>query len=126
MTISIFANILICVGIVWIIAGIFSFMQTAKVNKIVKEMAAKADHLYSGKNPGFMQVKKICLASVKKDGTIVDARIITTTIFFKPPKVASFDEIIGKNLKRIKADKLNLEPLTEKALEHLLKDFNNN
>lgn len=125
MTATTLSNILIVIGVIWIIAGYFTYMQTVKLNKTVNELGDKAPRLYSGKNAGFPRTRRIAFAAATESGTVKDARILKAAFIFKPAKVVSFDELIGKNLANLDPSSLKLEPVMEKTLYNLLKDYKN-
>lgn len=123
MTTTLLSNILIIIGVIWIIAGYFTYMQTIKLNKVVHELGEKADRLYSGKNAGFPRTRRIAFAADTNSGTIVDARILKAAFIFKPAKVVPFPELIGKNLNKLDPSAMGLDPLMEKTMYNVLKDF---
>lgn len=113
---------LIAIGILWVIAGYFTYMQTIKANKIMHELAPLAERLYTGKNAGFMRTRRIVFAAVTNQGTVVEARILCTSFIFKPAKILPFDELKGKNVFRMNPSSMGLEPVMAKALINLKKD----
>lgn len=123
MTTTVLSNILIIIGVVWIIAGYFSYMQTVKLNKVAHELGEKADRLYSGKNAGIPRTRRIAFAAATNSGTITDARILKAAFIFKPAKLVPFPELIGKNLNKLEPSDMGLEPLMEKTMYNVLKDF---
>lgn len=125
MTAITLSNVLICIGLLWIIAGYFTYMQTIKMNKVVNMLGKKAEHLYSGKNAGFMRTRRISFVAATASGMVVDARTIKTAFIFKPAKVVPFDEIVGKNLNKLSPSALGLEPVMEQTTANILKDFKN-
>ena len=68
MSTTTLSNLLIIVGVLWIIGGYFSYMQTIKTNRILHELGPLADRLYRGKNAGFMRTRRIIFAAASNDG----------------------------------------------------------
>lgn len=122
MTITTISNLLIIIGIVWIIAGYFTYMQTVKTNRIMQELSPMAERLYTGKNSGFMRTRRIIFAAVTSGGTIVEARIMRTAFIFIPAKAANFDIIKNKNIFRLDPSSFDITPTEKKALINLVKD----
>lgn len=122
MSITTLSNLLIIVGILWIIGGYFSYMQTMKTNQILHELSPLAERLYQGKNAGFMRTRRIIFAAVSDDGNVAQARVLHTAFFLKPAKVSPFDELRGKNLFELNPSSMNLEPVMERALKSLIED----
>lgn len=122
MTVTTISNLLIAVGIIWCIAGYFTYMQTVKVNMIMHELGPLAERLYSGKNAGFMRTRRIVFAAATDSGRIVEARVLHAAFILKPAKVCSFDKLKGKNVFKMDPSSMNLEPVMEKALYSLIQD----
>lgn len=122
MSVTTLSNLLIAVGILWCIAGYFTYMQTVKANMITHELGPLAERLYCGKNAGFMRTRRIVFAAATNSGTIVDARVLHAAVIFKPAKVCPFNELKGKNIFRLDPASMNLEPVMEKAVQNLIRD----
>lgn len=125
MSTTTLSNLLIIIGVIWIISGYFTYMQTVNANKVMHELGAMAERLYSGKNAGFMRTRRIVFAAADNKGNIVEARVLKTAFIFKPAKISAFNEIKGKNVFRLDPSSLGLEPVMEKALTNLIKDAHN-
>lgn len=122
MSITTLSNLLIAIGILWCIAGYFTYMQTVKANMITQELGPLAERLYSGKNAGFMRTRRIIFAAATNSGTIVEARVLHAAVIFKPAKVYPCNELKGKNIFHLDPASMNLEPVMEKALRNLIQD----
>ena len=125
MSTTTLSNLLIIVGVLWIIGGYFSYMQTIKTNRILHELGPLADRLYRGKNAGFMRTRRIIFAAASNDGESVEARVLYTAVIFKPAKIGTFDALKGKNIFRLDPSSMGLEPVMEKALRNLIQDAKN-
>ena len=125
MSTTTLSNLLIIVGVLWIIGGYFSYMQTIKTNRILHELGPLADRLYRGKNAGFMRTRRIIFAAASNDGEIVEARVLYTAVIVKPAKIGTFDALKGKNIFRLDPSSMGLEPVMEKALRNLIQDAKN-
>lgn len=123
MSTTTLSNALIIIGIIWIIGGYFSYMQTVKTNKVVTLLGEKAPRLYRGKNAKFPFTKRLAFAATSDSGKVVDANLISASFIFKPAKILPFPEIIGKNLGSLNPSDLSLDAATEKALESVLEDY---
>lgn len=122
MSTTTLSNLLIMIGILWIIAGYFSYMQTIKANKIMHELDPLAERLYSGRNAGFMRTRRIVFAAATNSGIIIDAHILCAAFIFKPAKILPFDELKGKNVFHLDPAAMGLEPVVQKALDSLIED----
>ena len=45
MSINTVSNLLIIIGIIWVIAGYFTYMQTVKINRLMQELSPLAERL---------------------------------------------------------------------------------
>lgn len=122
MSVTTLSNLLIIIGILWIIGGYFSYMQTIKTNRILHELSPLAERLYRGRNAGFMRTRRIIFAATANNGKVVAARVLHTAIIFKPAKIHPFPELEGKNLFRLDPASMGLSPVMEKALRNLIQD----
>lgn len=125
MSATTLSNLLIAIGIIWIISGYFTYMQTIKANKVMHELGPLAERLYSGKNAGFMRTRRIVFAAATNSGRIVEARVLHTAFIFKPAKVYSFSQLKGKNVFQLDPASMGLEPVMEKAVRNMIKDAEN-
>lgn len=125
MSTTTLSNLLIAVGVLWIISGYFTYMQTIKANKVMHELAPVAERLYTGKNAGFMRTRRIVFAAATNSGRIVEARVLHTAFIFKPAKVYPLNELKGKNVFQLNPASMGLEPVMEKALRNLIRDAKN-
>lgn len=122
MSVTTLSNLLITIGILWCIAGYFTYMQTIKINMIMNELEPMAERLYSGKNAGFMRTRRIVFAAATNSGRIVEARVLHAAIIFKPAKVYPLDVLKGKNVFKMDPASMELEPVMEKAVNNLIRD----
>lgn len=125
MSTTTLSNILIIIGIIWIIAGYFTYMQTIKINRIMHELSPVAERLYSAKNAGFMRTRCIIFAAASNSGIIKEARILHTAFIIRPARVESFDLIKGQNIFNLNPGSFNVSETTKKALRNLVMDAAN-
>lgn len=122
MSVTTLSNLLIAIGILWCVAGYFTYMQTVKINMIMNDLGPMAARLYSGKNAGFMRTRRIVFAAATDSGRIVEARVLHAAIIFKPAKVYPFDMLKGKNVFKMDPASMELDPVMEKAVRSLVWD----
>jgi hypothetical protein len=122
MSVITFSNLLIIIGIVWIISGYFTYMQTVKINRIMTELGKKAERLYSGKNAGFPLTRCVIFAATTGSGTIVEARLLRTAFIFRRAKDEPYDIIHRYNVFNLRPQSFNVSTSEQKALANLIKD----
>lgn len=122
MTIRFISNCLIIIGIIWCISGYFTYMQTIKINNIIHELSPLSPRLYSGKNAGFMRTRRIIFVAANDNGTIVEARVLSTAFIFKPARIGTLDMLKGKNIFKLDPASYGFKPVLEKALANTVQD----
>ena len=122
MSINTVSNLLIIIGIIWVIAGYFTYMQTVKINRLMQELSPLAERLYTGKNAGFLLTRHIIFAAVSNDGRIIESRLLRTAFIFRPARSESFDIILGRNIFTLDPETFDISPSVKKALFSLIKD----
>ena len=122
MSVNTVSNLLIIIGIIWVIAGYFTYMQTVKINRLMQELSPLAERLYTGKNAGFLLTRYIIFAAVSGDGRIIESRLLRTAFIFRPARSESFDIIHGQNIFTLDPETFDISPSVKKALFSLVKD----
>lgn len=122
MSINTVSNLLIIIGIIWIIAGYFTYMQTVRVNRIMQELSPLAERLYTGSNARFLLTRYIIFAAVSDNGRIIEARLLRTAFIFRPARAEAFDIILGRNIFTLDPETFDISPSVKKALFSLIKD----
>lgn len=120
---EIVGDIIIVIGVIWIISGLFTYMQTVKTNNMINEIGQFAPRLYSGKNAGFMRTRRIIFAACANNGDIKEARVIHVAILLKPAKILDLPDLKGINVFRDGVEKTGLtDKLLQKAYNNLRED----
>lgn len=122
MSVNTVSNLLIIIGIIWVIAGYFTYMQTVKINRLMQELSPLAERLYTGKNARFLLTRYIIFAAVSDDGRIIESRLLRTAFIFRPARSESFDIIHGRNIFTLDPETFDISPSVKKALFSLVKD----
>lgn len=122
MSVNTVSNLLIIIGIIWVIAGYFTYMQTVKINRLMQELSPLAERLYTGKNARFFLTRYIIFAAVSDDGRIIESRLLRTAFIFRPARSESFDIIHGWNIFTLDPETFDISPSVKKALFSLVKD----
>lgn len=122
MSVNTVSNLLIIIGIICVIAGYFTYMQTVKINRLMQELSPLAERLYTGKNAGFLLTRYIIFAAVSDDGRIIESRLLRTAFIFRPARSESFDIIHGRNIFTLDPETFDISPSVKKALFSLVKD----
>lgn len=122
MSVNTVSNLLIIIGIIWVVAGYFTYMQTVKINRLMQELSPLAERLYTGKNARFLLTRYIIFAAVSDDGRIIESRLLRTAFIFRPARSESFDIIHGRNIFTLDPETFDISPSVKKALFSLVKD----
>lgn len=100
----------------------FIFMQTVQVNNIYKVLEP-IGKVYSGMDAGFMRTRYIAFAAVDSGGKVLDARMLKASRIITLAKTLPLESLIGKNLKNLDANSLNLDKRQSLALSNLSKNY---
>ena len=117
-----FWNILIVVGILWIIFGFFNFIQTIQMKKIYKELEPSGK-VYFGRDAAMFRTKLISFAAVDQKGNVLDARNLKTSRLVTLSKAYPFPDIVGKNLNTLQPTDLNISKNIESSISNLIKNY---
>lgn len=111
-------DILIVIGIVWIIMSILSFLQNVLIKNIQAELTSLGK-VYHGKNAGFMRTSLIVFIALNDKGNVVEAKKLRVTRVLIPPKTFAFQEIKNRNIKALFSNESEFDKNTTLALNDL-------
>jgi len=118
-----FWNIVILAGIFWIIMSFFSYLQSVHLRNIYK-ILEPSGKVYYGRDAGFLRTRFTTFAAINKDGKIVDARVLKSMRIINISNVMNLEQIVGKNIKTLQTDLLNLDKNLILAINNLIINYN--
>jgi len=124
MLLLIVIYVVLVFALVVVVLGAVSLTRTAKISKVMREMAGVSDYLCIGTNAkGAFQIRRMAFAAVDGQGKVMDAKLMKAAAVLRLVKVIPFQEIIGMNLHTVKPEALGPDSFTVDALKGLIKDF---
>lgn len=118
-----FWDIVIIAGIFWIIMSFFSYLQSVHLRNIYKILSPSGKIFY-GRDAGFLRTRYTAFAAINNDGKIMDARVLKSKRIINFSNVISIDQIVGKNIKTLQTNILDLDNNLTIALDNLISNYN--
>lgn len=115
-------DIVIVIGIVWIIMSVLSFVQNILIKNIQNALMKKGK-VYYGKNAGFMRTSLLVFVAVDGKGIILEANKLKTAKVLIPPKALPFPELKGRSIHHLLKTSEEFDKKTTLALENLTLNF---